>query len=93
MLLKVLEVEGEDDSLPEDAEADKIAEYKSKCCDKIHIVYDDFNQNDKTQPYKRYKVTYYALARVDGVKRDMQFINLKLDGNKEKLMKVIQAGL
>ena len=30
------------------------------CCDKIHIVYDDFNQNDPTQPYKRYKTTYYA---------------------------------
>ena len=32
------------------------------CCDKIHIVYDDFNQNHPTQPYKRYKITYYALA-------------------------------
>ena len=31
------------------------------CCDKIHIVYGDFNQHDATQPYKRYKVTYYAL--------------------------------
>ena len=31
-----------------------------KCCDRIHIVYDDFNQNDTTQPYKRYKITYYA---------------------------------
>lgn len=30
-----------------------------QCCDKIHIVYGDFNQND-TQPYKRYRVTYYA---------------------------------
>ena len=30
-----------------------------KCCDKIHIVYGDFNQND-AQPYKRYRVTYYA---------------------------------
>ena len=29
------------------------------CCDKIHIVYGDFNQND-AQPYKRYRVTYYA---------------------------------
>ena len=32
------------------------------CCDKIHIVYDDFNQNDAVQPYKRYKITYYAKA-------------------------------
>ena len=38
----------------------------SKCCDRIHIVYDDFNQNDATQPYKRYKVSYYDLARSDG---------------------------
>ena len=30
------------------------------CCDRIHIVYDDFNQNDVNQPYKRYKTTYFA---------------------------------
>ncbi len=36
------------------------------CCDKIHIVYDDFNQNDEIQPYKRYKITYYALPVDDG---------------------------
>ena len=35
------------------------------CCDKIHIVFDDFNQNDKLQPYKRYKLTYYALPVSD----------------------------
>ena len=33
----------------------------SKCCDRLHIVYDDFNQNDATQPYKRYKITYFGL--------------------------------
>ncbi len=37
-----------------------------KCCDRIHIVYDDFNQNDATQPYKRYKITYYAEPLNDG---------------------------
>ena len=37
-----------------------------KCCDRIHIVYDDFNQNDATQPYKRYKITYYANAEDEG---------------------------
>ena len=37
-----------------------------KCCDKIHIVYGDFNQNDKEQPYKRYRVTYYAKTSGDG---------------------------
>lgn len=31
------------------------------CCDRIHIVYDDFNQNKPTQPYRRYKITYFAL--------------------------------
>lgn len=30
------------------------------CCDKIHVVYDDFDQFDIRQPYKRYKITYYA---------------------------------
>ena len=34
------------------------------CCDKIQIVFDDFNQNDKLQPYKKYKLTYYALPVV-----------------------------
>ena len=37
-----------------------------KCCDRIHIVYDDFDQNDATQPYKRYKITYYAGTLSDG---------------------------
>jgi len=37
-----------------------------KCCDRIHIVYDDFNQNNETQPYKRYKITYYAEPVNDG---------------------------
>ena len=36
------------------------------CCDRIHIVYGDFNQNDATQPYKRYKITYYALPSSNG---------------------------
>ena len=37
------------------------------CCDKIHFVYDDFNQNDLVQPYKRYRVTYFAKRESDGV--------------------------
>ncbi len=36
------------------------------CCDKIHIVYDDFNQHDDAQPYKRYKVTYFAEPYSEG---------------------------
>ena len=36
------------------------------CCDKIHIVYDDFNKRDTNQPYKRYKLTYYAKPEDDG---------------------------
>ena len=47
-----------------DATGSALAEVKNeeadKCCDKIHIVYGDFNQNDADQPYKRYRVTYYA---------------------------------
>ena len=51
-----------------DAAISSPAKHDSKdlCCDKIHIVYDDFNQNDTTQPYKRYKTTYYALQITDG---------------------------
>ena len=30
------------------------------CCDQIQIVYEDFNQNDVFQPFKRYRITYYA---------------------------------
>ena len=30
------------------------------CCDKIHIVYGDFNKNDE-QKYKKYRITYFAL--------------------------------
>ena len=47
-----------------DATGSVLPEFKNeeadKCCDKIHIVYGDFNQNDADQPYKRYRVTYYA---------------------------------
>ena len=39
---------------------------KDLCCDKIHIVYDDYDQNDEDQPYKRYKITYFALRTGDG---------------------------
>ncbi len=48
--------------------------YEDYCCDKIHIVYGDFNENHinethspetgkPNQPYKRYRVTYYAMPR------------------------------
>ena len=36
------------------------------CCDKIHIVYGDFDQNNLEQPYKRYKITYFAQQRSSG---------------------------
>ena len=48
-------------------QADQVTDMLTQCCDKIHIVYDDFNQHDD-QPYKRYRVTYYALAITDGIK-------------------------
>ena len=30
------------------------------CCDRIHIVYGDFDASDDAQPYKRYRITYFA---------------------------------
>ena len=39
---------------------------KDLCCDKIHIVYDDYDQHDDAQPYKRYKITYFALRTGGG---------------------------
>ena len=30
------------------------------CCDRIHIVYGDFDANDDAQPYKKYRITYFA---------------------------------
>ena len=40
-------------------EPDKVKD-APMCCDRIHIVYGDFNQNDNDQPYKRYRLTYFA---------------------------------
>ena len=47
--------------------------YVDYCCDKIHIVYGDFNEDHINeihdpprtfnQPYKRYRITYYAMPR------------------------------
>ncbi len=42
-----------------EAEGRKLAT-NTVCCDRIHIVYGDFNQNSPDQKYKRYKITYYA---------------------------------
>ncbi len=36
----------------------------NKCCDQIEIVYEDFNQNDLDQPFKRYRITYYADEKI-----------------------------
>ena len=36
------------------------SEEEDMCCDKIHIVYGDFDQNNLEQPYKKYKITYFA---------------------------------
>ena len=30
------------------------------CCDQIEIVYEDFNGNDLLQPFKKYRITYFA---------------------------------
>ena len=42
------------------------SETEDMCCDKIHIVYGDFDQNNLEQPYKRYKITYFAQQRSSG---------------------------
>ena len=31
------------------------------CCDRIHIVYGDFDASDTEQPYKKYRITYFAI--------------------------------
>ena len=36
------------------------------CCDQIQIVYEDFNQNDYLQPFKKYRITYFAESLDDG---------------------------
>ena len=38
----------------------KAGEPEDFCCDKIHIVYGDFDASDTEQPYKKYKITYFA---------------------------------
>tara|TARA_Y100001935_G_scaffold17158_1_gene12689 strand:- start:758 stop:1579 length:822 start_codon:yes stop_codon:yes gene_type:complete len=30
------------------------------CCDSIQIVFEDFNQNNLLQPYRKFRITYYA---------------------------------
>ena len=30
------------------------------CCDQIEIVYEDFNYNNLLQPFKKYRITYFA---------------------------------
>ena len=36
------------------------------CCDRIHIVYEDFDENDPTQKFKKFRVSYFALASIVG---------------------------
>jgi hypothetical protein len=31
-----------------------------ECCDLIEIVYEDFNQNNISQPFKKYRITYFG---------------------------------
>lgn len=52
-----------------DTDTDMVGKWNSAkdlCCDKIHIVYDDYDQHDDAQPYKRYKITYFALRIIEG---------------------------
>ena len=47
-----------------------IAGQVDACCDKIHFVYDDFDHLDENQPYKRYRVTYFADIESDGTEQN-----------------------
>ncbi len=42
------------------------SEASTTCCDQIQIVYEDFNQNHLFQPFKRYRITYYAKPNNSG---------------------------
>ena len=37
-----------------------------KCCDSIQIVFEDFNQNNLLQPYRKLRITYYARPNEEG---------------------------
>jgi len=39
----------------------KAGEPEDFCCDRIHIVYGDFDASDTEQPYKKYRITYFAV--------------------------------
>ena len=55
------------------------------CCDKIHIVFDDFDQTNPLQPYKRYKTTYYARPMDDGTDAQGEPINPRYAIYKSKI--------
>ena len=48
---------------PADPDAESVEKNNDldKCCDRIHIVYGDFDKGDPDQKYKRYRITYYAM--------------------------------
>ena len=50
---------GYDSTTDEDAKWNIRGSEEDVCCDRIHIVYGDFNAEDD-QPYKKYRITYYA---------------------------------
>ena len=55
---------------PDDWESEEVADLSNSpfCCDRIHIVYGDFNQHDSdAQPYKRYRITYFADLNEDSL--------------------------
>lgn len=38
---------------------------KDTCCDRIHIVYEDFDETDPKQKYKKYRISYFGLPMED----------------------------
>ena len=61
--------ENPDDYTPEEKN-NLIQGQVDACCDKIHFVYDDFDHLDENQPYKRYRVTYFADIETDGTEQN-----------------------
>ena len=53
-------IPGYDDIDTDSTFSPKAGEPEDLCCDRIHIIYGDFDASDIEQPYKKYKITYFA---------------------------------
>ena len=53
---------------------------KDLCCDRIHIVYGDYDEDDPDQKYKRYRITYYAEPRGE----ECEVVKAENEGEEDK---------